>query len=285
MSLKRSKSAPTRAMSFVEAVRFAHFLLGVHGAKTALESARVKGIAAQMFASKKPWRPADPLSTEQVLALHQTLDNENASIVDRIFCGHLLHMVYSCSRFSDLLAVEKCYLDSDEMFLETEAKLHKGSRSADTRSRLLPIVAPAHGICQGNWAKSYMRLRRIACMPEPDNDASPLLPAPLKSGETIWSERYLSSSELNCFIKMFFLERCLLKEGTKISSHSMKATGLSWASKYGVDPEVRSVLARHSTAVKNPVALYSRDIISSASRTYWPRFGRIGSNRIEPGVE
>ena len=268
LHLKKSNGAPTRATSFLEAVRFVHFILGVEGALDTLSSARVKGLAAQLFAAKRPWRPSDPLTTEQVLALHSMLDSEDANLVDRVFCGHLLHMVYSRSRFSDLLAVERLFLDSDGMFLEAEAKLHKGSRSADTRARLLPIVAPAHGINEGNWAKTYLRIRKMACLPNPEEDAAPMLPAPTKTGETEWSERYLSSAELNSFIALFFSERGLLRDGAKLSSHSMKATGLSWAAKFGVCAETRAILARHASSTKDPESLYSRDIVSAAVRTF-----------------
>ena len=42
-----------------------------------------------------------------------------------------------------------------------------------------------------------------------------------------------------------------------MSTHSLKSTAISWASKFGLDLETRAILARHAT-------LYSRGIISSA---------------------
>ena len=45
--LKQTGAAPTKASSLLEALRFAWFLLGVHGADEAERSLRVKGISAQ----------------------------------------------------------------------------------------------------------------------------------------------------------------------------------------------------------------------------------------------
>ena len=45
-----------------------------------------------------------------------------------------------------------------------------------------------------------------------------------------------------------------------VSSHSLKATGLSWAAKYGLAAPDRSVLGRHASAVAESEAVYSRDL-------------------------
>lgn len=49
-----------------------------------------------------------------------------------------------------------------------------------------------------------------------------------------------------------------------MSTHSLKSTAISWASKFGLDLETRAILARHATSLSNPTVLYSRGIISSA---------------------
>lgn len=49
-----------------------------------------------------------------------------------------------------------------------------------------------------------------------------------------------------------------------MSTHSLKSTAISWASKFGLDLETRAILARHATSLSNPTVLFSRDIISSA---------------------
>lgn len=97
--------------------------------------------------------------------------DESRCDVDRIFIGHLLHMLYARARFSDLLAVTELFIDEEDAFLEVSATLHKGARSMDARSKLLPIVAPAVGIKGGNWAKAYLALRLKAGLRSPGNEA------------------------------------------------------------------------------------------------------------------
>ena len=52
--LKDSNAAPTKAGSFLEALRFSWYLLGVEGSGECEQSLRIKGISSQMRASKKP---------------------------------------------------------------------------------------------------------------------------------------------------------------------------------------------------------------------------------------
>ena len=52
--LKDSNAAPTKAGSFLEALRFSWYLLGVEGSGECERSLRIKGISSQMRASKKP---------------------------------------------------------------------------------------------------------------------------------------------------------------------------------------------------------------------------------------
>lgn len=56
-------------------------------------------------------------------------------------------------------------------------------------------------------------------------------------------------------------------DGRRISTHSCKATCISWCAKHDVSPEHRAILARHSTSAQGPTALYSRDLITAALRS------------------
>ena len=192
---------------------------------------------------------------------------KNRCDVDRIFVGHLLHLLYARARFSDLLAATELFLDEEEAYLELGTTLHKGARSMDARSKLLPIVAPAVGIHGDNWAKVYMALRRKAGLKNPDKEPAPMLLAP-KRGASGWDERYITSQEMNQFIKRLFADGGRQIAGRKLTTHSMKATGLSWCSKMGVSQEHRSILARHATSVQGATVLYSRDLLSSALRSF-----------------
>ena len=265
-ALKEEKAPATRATSLLEALRFCHFVFKVDGCDMVLESLRVRGLAAQLYACKRPWRPADPLTVADVLFLHKAMADERRSLVDRVFIGHLIHMVYARARFSDLLASMNCSLDEDNMFFELEAAIHKGSRSAVTKAMLLPVVAPANGITEDCWAMDYIALRKRCGLDLPGKEPSPMLPAPQKNGLG-WQSRYLTSQEMNAFMKKLFTDGGIVLDGRRVSTHSCKATCISWCAKHDVSPEHRAVLARHSTTAQGPTALYSRDIITAALRS------------------
>ena len=264
-SLRAEKAPATRATSFLEALRFCFFVFRVDGSEEALGSLRIRGLAAQLFSCKRPWKPADPLSVADVHFLHKAMMDKRRCMVDLVFIGHLLHMVYAGARFSDLLASVNCMLDDENMFLELDAAVHKGSRTATTKAMLLPVVAPASGINDDCWAAEYLALRKKAGLALPGKEPKPMLPAPKKGG-TGWQERY-TSQEMNSFMKKLFTDGGIPLEGRRISTHSCKATCISWCAKHDVSPEHRAVLARHSTAAQGPTALYTRDLVTAALRS------------------
>lgn len=99
--LRATGAAPTKATSFLEALRFGRHILGIDGCQQAIKSTRVRGLATQIFANKKPWRPADALTVKQVLALHRAFCDTANNLVDKLLIGHLLHLLCSRSRWSD----------------------------------------------------------------------------------------------------------------------------------------------------------------------------------------
>lgn len=175
-------------------------------------------------------------------------------------------MVYARARFSDLLASVNCMLDDECMFLELEAAVHKGSRTAVTKAMLLPVVAPANWISEGCWAKDFLALREKSGLALPGAEPEPMLPAPERGG-TGWQKRFLTPPAMNAFMKKFFEDGGVPLVGRRISTHSCKATCISWCAKHDVSPEHRAALARHSTAAQGPTALYSRDLITAALRS------------------
>lgn len=125
-------------------------MLGFDGADLAERSLRVKGVSPQMRAAKHPWRPADLLTVMEARELHAILANKNALLGDRCLTGHLLHLPYSRSRWSDLNMVTSIYMDPEGQFLEVANRCHKTARGAEQKARFLPIVCPCSGIDGGH---------------------------------------------------------------------------------------------------------------------------------------
>ena len=263
-SLQTDGAAATKGASFLEALRFCHYLLGVQGADDVVQSLRVHGVAMQMRACKQPWRPADTLSLAEIKELRRILGSSATNAVDKVFAGHMLHLLYSRSRWSDLTEVGHLYIDPCSRFLELDTRSHKGAKTAELKSRLLPLVAPTRGVVNVDWVSQYMEARKAVDLQVPKDVFMPMLPAPLDISCGGWSERPLSSEE-----GAAFLRRALNAPKTderRISSHSLKSTLLSWTCKFGLSDTTRAVLARHMSTVSTATAVYSRDLLSPVLR-------------------
>lgn len=119
------ESGAPRATSLLEAVRFSHFTMRVDGALS-VESLRIRGLAFQLYISKRPWRPSDVLTVAEVEFLHECFVDPKRSDIDRVIVGHMLHLLYARARHSDLLAVTNAVLDEDGAFLEVGPRSTKG---------------------------------------------------------------------------------------------------------------------------------------------------------------
>lgn len=275
----RDNNAPaTKASTFLESCRFAWYILGVDGAGDI--ELRIKGISAQMKSKKRVWQPAATLTLSEVKQLHSILEDSSKHVIDRLLCGHALHLLYGRARWSDLLAVQHVFVDECGKYLELQTQLHKGTKSADTRSKLLPVVTPCEGVVNGNWARSYLALREECGLELPMEDPDHMMPAPLDETGKNWRRRYLTSEEGAEFLRVTL--GVAKKSGRRISSHSLKSTTMSWASKFGLSLESRAILARHATAIANLTVLYSRDLLSPVLREYDAMLQAIRQQGFEP---
>ena len=278
--LRDNKAPPTKASTFLESCRFAWYILGVDGAGDIESSLRIKGISAQMKSKKRAWQPASLLTLAEVKKLHKVLEDTEIHVTDRLLCGHALHLLYGRARWSDLLAVQHVFVDECGKYLELQTQLHKGTKSADTRSKLLPVVTPCEGAVPGNWANVYLALRKECGLGLPMEDPDHMMPAPSDETGKSWRQRYLTSEEGAEFLRLVL--NVPKKSGRRISSHSLKSTTMSWASKFGISLESRAILARHATALSNPTVLYSRDLLSPVLREYDVMLQAIRQAGFEP---
>ena len=278
--LKQSKAPATTASTFMESCRFAWFILGVSGAGSIESSLRVKGMSAQLKLNKRAWCPADVLKLSEVKRMHQLLLDESAHIIDRVFVGHCLHLMYGRCRWSDMLAVQNAFVDDHGQFFELETQVHKSARSADAKTKLMPIVSPCLGVVDEPWVPTYLEVRKRCGLDLPMEDATHMLPAPADSSGTTWHGRYLTSEEGSDFLRAIL--NVPKKSGRRISSHSLKSTTISWASKFGIPMESRAILARHTTALQNPTVLYSRDLQTPVLREYTAMLAAVKAGGFVP---
>ena len=176
-------------------------------------------------------------------------------IWNRVFAGMLLFCVYARSRWSDAQHGSTFLEDFDDsgqcFYIEVATGVHKTAKALQLRHMYLPLVAPCIGVVSENWGSQWCASRRALGIH--DLKVFPLT-APDSMQEP--TERPLSSSEAGSWM------RALLSiDGTnkqvRFSSHSLKATCLSFAAKRGCSFEDRLSLGYHTHSLKMAAGVLS----------------------------
>ena len=251
---RENGAPPSRLKGYVEAVTFCRHVLGVVEFEGLTPSRRCQGVAALDVDHKL--QQAEPLSVKQLETLHRILF-EDAEVWNQVFAGMLLFCVYARSRWSDAQHGDSILEDFDDSgtcaYIEVATGVHKTAKSLQLRHLFLPLVAPCLGVVEGNWGAQWCACRRQLGIH--DLKSFPLMPAP--DAQQSPTERPLSSSEAGSWMRAL-----LSVDGTnkqiRFSSHSLKATCLSYAAKRGCSFEDRLSLGYHTHSLKMAL-VYSRD--------------------------
>ena len=260
----RSSCAPaTKADTFMSSLRFAYHILGFACLAGALASRRLVGACEIMLAGKRLLKQALVLTVSQGKALHSILSDGSRHITDRALVAYILFALYGRCRNSDLLAIHSLTPDfsEDGGYVVITTCNHKSGRMAALKTRLLPIVVPARGVDGSIWPSKALQVISEAGCPTKSFNEGPLLPAPA-NGFGDFMQRGLRSSEVSKMLRVFLgVEVPNKGDGNEIvSSHSLKATMLAWAARFGLSPQTRSLLGRHTSCLNETFAIYSRDL-------------------------
>ena len=130
------------------------------------------------------------------------------------------------------------------------------------KTQLLPIVIPARGVDGECWPPKVLEAFARCGMVFSGIINGPLFRPPASPDCSELCARGLTSSESTRFLRMFCGEPPVQasEDEPKLSSHSLKATCISWVSKFGIGASDKAVLGRHSSAVNESAAVYSRDV-------------------------
>ena len=262
--LRSTDAAASKADSCMSAFRFAFFILGFESLEGVTCSRRLVGLAEIMLSGKRLLKQALVLTVHQVKCLHLALRDRHRHATDRALIGYVLFCLYGRCRNSDLQAIHKIELDFSDAggFVVITTCNHKSGRMAALKTKLLPIVIPARGVDGSIWPQEALDAMREAGHVFQNPVDGPLFHAP-SNGFGDFMKRGLRSSEVSAFLR----KTLNLQEPVKgsdvevVSSHSLKATLLAWCARYGLSPQTRSMLGRHSSCLAETFAIYSRDLV------------------------
>ena len=269
VSYLRAEGAPaTRATSFLEAINFAVPLLGLAVAPEVTTSARVRGAALASLDRKGVTRQAPPFEVQLVEALELAVETARTA-ADRAVIGFALFTLYARARASDSArATGEPELDVDAEghgYVEVRTvglniKIGRGKRR---RLRLFPMVGPAQGLRGSQWAAQWVRARQDCDL---DAQRDGCLQPTMVLGE------FRAGIPMGTEELMGHVRRVLRTTGAPSellrgkSSHSLKATCLSWCAKAGINQSARRILGGHALPKDVSVMEYSRDALAAPLR-------------------
>ena len=239
----------------IEALTFCRFVVGVREIEGISDSKRCHGHA--LTSEAKQTTRAAALSVQEIEKLHHVLTDAD-DLWDKAFAGMALFCIYARGRWSDCSHIESLILDKDPegnlCYLEGQVAVHKTARSRQMKDSLLPIVAPCLGVVDSNWGLAWIQVREMLGLPLPPD--GPLFPAPAADGSA--TVRSLDTDEAGRWLRTLLFGSPALLGDRRVSSHSFKATMLSYAAKRGVSVDVRLMLGYHSTPHRMAL-VYARD--------------------------
>ena len=236
-----------------------------------LRSARVTGLAHQCLRAQETTKQAQPLTKEQVLWLEHWARNADNSY-EKLLSSSFLLMLYARARHSDVRRATRILLDAGTDFIQGFVELvvvdAKQSRASRRKRLMLPVVAPMMGIADRPWASAWQANRkqwRLAHEGDITND--PLLPEMAADGTLLPCN--MGAARASSWLRALLArnEQVNADSLLAISTHSLKATLLSWAAKCGMDTLERTILRYHSTGVNTSTLSYSRDAMAGPLRS------------------
>ena len=208
-------------------------------------------------------KQAPPLSIVQVRILENHVHN-NHNGQDVIAAGMFLFCLYSSSRFKDSQRPSAMLIDLDTEgfgFIELRTCKHKTATTKEKQTTLLPLVAVSSGLSDEPWGQRWIEERRSMGMDWDDEEnfapGVAMLPAPSSAGG--WTGRPLTTGEATLWLReLLILGGDTKLSASKVSTHSLKATVLSWAAKANLPLEVRRILGHQRSIVQECFDLQPR---------------------------
>jgi hypothetical protein len=222
------------------------------------------------------------LTVKQVQQL-ESITQHSSDIQDRVMAGYCLLCLNSRARWNDIQFPERITEDREETgtgFFQIDVRIVKTSSTAEKKAMLLPVTGILDSFIDCDWCNTWVRDRTASGLPR-INHESPLMPGVLINGR--WDKAPLSTTQASKWLRELLLSAGSTQdEVARISTHSLKATTLSWASKYGLALEDRKLLGYHVIDSSNSALRYSRDALSGPLRRMQTVYRDIKADAFNP---
>ena len=146
-----------------------------------------------------------------------------------------------------------------------ESAVRKSKTAMGVRSRLLlPLLAPCVWF-ENPWVDNWLEARSyLGLCNSGDIHIGSIVPSFDDAGNPSWQP--MAPQTITAWLRAVLADE--FPESRRLSSHSLKATGLSWAASAGVPLETRRLLAHHVHDSARSTETYSRDVLAPAARVF-----------------
>lgn len=232
--MQQSGFGATAGATLLKAWSFFRYTFGVDAeSQASLISGRVRGVVNSMFATKRKLTQAPPIPTDYVYKMELYMRTGKSSQVQTVV-GFMLFCIYSCARFGDASRADPACLQfqhstsSDLTLVEANLSEYK-TATGERRAILLPLIALGCGLDAFSWSAEW----RLARQRSGADSMAFLMCADDHNGEK-WLPRRMTTAEGSFWLKDILVMLGMSADhAAAYSTHSLKATCLSWAAKAG----------------------------------------------------
>ena len=278
----QAEGKTSQAGDVLSALRWAHHVLDSAGAADII-SRRCIGSSEQMQATKTFLMQADPLMVSECQALHIFSKDCDAQVMGRALAFFCLVCIYARCRVSDLDSVHDATWDVGEDgsgYLVLRIGWHKTSNLSQKKRVLLPLIVPLLGVDGIPFGNELWQVFNELGIRFEERCDKPFLSPYMRDGEL--ASRPITTGEVSTFLQLFLTSKGFDVGDRKITSHSLKHTGLSWVGKYGMSKEDQCILGHHSDSVRGTEAVYSYDLSIGSVQRFEVMLRYIASGEFVP---
>lgn len=265
--LRTKGCSASRGATFVSTRAFVGDLLGMTGVAECVQSARVKGASLGMFLEKRPLRQAPELWPIMVLTLEIAAFCEKDTYL-RALAGFALCCIYGRLRVSDLNRL--VHISITDEYAEGSLMRVKTARTKEKQCTFLPVVIPTKGFLGVDWFTAFVTTRKrlgLADFPTLESKASDRKFVVLPSEDSVHLElcSKVSTTQVTEGLRTLLGKVFAESQISDITSHSLKATVLTYVNIAGMDPMYSELLGYHLTMHKSAIN-YSRSALAAPIR-------------------
>ncbi|CAE7253322.1 unnamed protein product [Symbiodinium sp. CCMP2592] len=278
--LRDAECAPTAPAAFISSWRFFHYMTGSNAVPDII-SQRIEGAAHSCYLKKAPLRQAPPLKVPIVMRMEVIVFE--GSDLHATIAGFALFCLFSVARWSDAAKATDLTIESHGAMCLVEAVMlgHKTAKLADDRATFMPLIALGHTFSSEPWASAWMSARTRSGV-----DAKNILMPAWSEQAEMWLDRPMTSAE-GCA----WLQEILAVDADeswnldRVTTHALKSTPLSWATKSGrFDKHEKRILGHHSAPDERMIITYGRDVMAPVLSKLQHLIDLIRTDRFDPDL-